>query len=162
VRTTLSYGYGLAITPLHLTQGYLTLANGGVRMPLSVLRQDGAPTGERVIEESLAREVVTMMESVTAPEGTAPGARVAGYRISGKTGTSRKVGAGGYDDKRHVALFAGIAPATDPRFVMVVVVNEPKGEQVGGGAVSGPIFGRIAAGALRLLGVRPDAEPAPV
>jgi cell division protein FtsI (penicillin-binding protein 3) len=87
---------------------------------------------------------------------------VPGYRISGKTGTSRKVGANGYDDKRHVALFAGIAPATDPRFVMVVVVNEPKGVQIGGGAVSGPIFGRIAAGALRLLGVRPDAEPASV
>ncbi|MGA1371353.1 MAG: peptidoglycan D,D-transpeptidase FtsI family protein [Pseudomonadales bacterium] len=162
VRTTLAYGYGLAITPLHLTQGYLTLATGGVRMPLTIVRQDAPPAGERVIEESLAREVVMMMESVTAPEGTAPGARVPGYRISGKTGTSRKVGAGGYDDKRHVALFAGIAPATDPRFVMVVVVNEPKGDQVGGGAVSGPIFGRIAAGALRLLGVRPDAEPASV
>jgi cell division protein FtsI (penicillin-binding protein 3) len=162
IRTTLSYGYGLAISPLHLTQGYLTLASGGVRLPLTIRRQDSAPTGERVIEESLAREVVAMMESVTAKEGTAPGAGVPGYRISGKTGTSRKVGANGYDDKRHVALFAGIAPATDPRFVMVVVVNEPKGVQIGGGAVSGPIFGRIAAGALRLLGVRPDAEPAPV
>jgi cell division protein FtsI (penicillin-binding protein 3) len=159
IRTTLAYGYGLALSPLHLTQGYLTLASGGLRMPLTILRQNAPPRSERVIEESLAREVVTMMESVTAPEGTAPGARVSGYRVAGKTGTSRKVGVGGYDDKRHVALFAGMAPATDPRFVMVVVVNEPKGEAVGGGSVSGPVFGRIAAGALRLLGVRPDAEP---
>jgi cell division protein FtsI (penicillin-binding protein 3) len=159
VRTTLAYGYGLALSPLHLTQGYLTLASGGLRMPLTIVRQTEPPRTERVIEESLAREVVTMMESVTAREGTAPGARVPGYRVAGKTGTSRKVGAeGGYDEKRHVALFAGMAPATDPRFVMVVVVNEPKGEQVGGGSVSGPVFGQIAAGALRLLGVRPDAE----
>jgi cell division protein FtsI (penicillin-binding protein 3) len=158
VRTTLAYGYGLALSPLHLTQGYLTLASGGLNLPLTIVHRDEPPHVERVIEESLAREVVRMMESVTAPEGTAPGARVPGYRVAGKTGTSRKVGAEGYDDKRHVALFAGMAPASDPRFVMIVVVNEPKGVQVGGGAVAGPVFGQIAARALRLLGVRPDAE----
>ncbi|MBX3705137.1 MAG: penicillin-binding protein 2 [Pseudomonadales bacterium] len=160
VRTTLAYGYGLAISPLHLTQGYLAFASGGLRMPLTILKQPGPPRAERVIEESLAREVVEMMESVTAREGTAPGARVPGYRVSGKTGTSRKVGAQGYDETRHVALFAGLAPASDPRFVMVVVINEPKGEEVGGGAVSGPVFGQVAGRALRLLGVRPDAERA--
>jgi len=158
VRTTLSYGYGLALSPLHLAQGYLTLASGGVRKPLTIVRQSAPPAGERVIDEELAREVVAMMESVTTREGTAPGARVPGYRIAGKTGTSRKVGAQGYDDTRHVALFAGMAPATDPRFVIVVVINEPKGEQIGGGAVAGPVFGQVAARALRLLGVRPDAE----
>jgi cell division protein FtsI (penicillin-binding protein 3) len=97
-----------------------------------------------------------MMETVTEVEGTAPKARVGGYRIAGKTGTSRKVGAAGYDDERHVALFAGMAPASDPRFVMVVVINEPKGEAKGGGAVAAPVFGQVAARALRLLGVRPD------
>jgi len=158
VRTTLSYGYGLALSPLHLTQGYLTLASGGLRMPLTILKQTTPPAAERAIDESLAREIVEMMESVTHRGGTAPGARVPGYRISGKTGTSRKVGAQGYDDTRHVALFAGLAPASDPRFVMVVVINEPKGAEIGGGAVAGPVFGRIAGRALRLLGVRPDAE----
>ena len=158
VRTTLSYGYGLALSPLHLAQGYLTLASGGVRKPLTIIRQSAPPAGERVIDEELAREVVAMMESVATREGTAPGARVPGYRIAGKTGTSRKVGAQGYDDTRHVALFAGMAPATDPRFVIVVVINEPKGELIGGGAVAGPVFGQVAARALRLLGVRPDAE----
>lgn len=156
VRTTLAYGYGLAISPLQLAQGYLTLATGGVRLPVSILRQSEPPRGQRVFERTLAEQVVGMMESVTDDEGTAPRARVPGYRVAGKTGTSRKVSAHGYDDERHVALFAGMAPLDDPRFVMVVVINEPRGEARGGGVVAAPVFGQVAARTLRLLGVQPD------
>jgi cell division protein FtsI (penicillin-binding protein 3) len=103
-----------------------------------------------------------MMEAVTEDGGTAPKARVPGFRVAGKTGTARKVGVGGYDDERHVALFAGIVPVSDPRIVVVVVVNEPKGEARGGGGVAAPVFSRVAARSLRLLGVKPDALTASV
>ncbi|HEX7034770.1 MAG TPA: penicillin-binding protein 2 [Pseudomonadales bacterium] len=159
VRATLAYGYGLAVSPLQLAQGYLTLASGGHRRPVSVLKQDSVPSGTPVFDADDVRTVVRMMESVVEKEGTAPAARVPGYRIAGKTGTSRKVGPGGYDDERHVALFAGLAPASDPRFVIVVVINEPGGTAKGGGEVAAPVFGRVAARALRLLGVPPDGEP---
>ncbi len=156
VRATLAYGYGLAVSPLQLAQGYLTLATGGMRLPVSILASRQPPRAERAFDAELTRTVLEMMVSVTGDEGTAPRARVPGYPIAGKTGTSRKVGAAGYDDERHVALFAGIAPATDPRFVMVVVINEPGGAAEGGGAVAAPVFGQVAARALRLLGVEPE------
>lgn len=161
VRTTLAYGYGLAVSPLQLARGYLTLATGGRRLPVSVLKQASAPRGEPVFDPEDTRTVLRMMESVVEKEGTAPLARVPGYRVAGKTGTSRKVGPGGYDDERHVALFAGLAPVSDPRFVIVVVINEPGGSAKGGGEVAAPVFGRVAARALHLLGVPPDGEPVP-
>jgi cell division protein FtsI (penicillin-binding protein 3) len=157
VRATLAYGYGLAVTPLQLASSYLTLATGGVRLPVSIMRRDDVPGGERVFDAGLVREVVTMMEGVALAGGTAPKARVAGYRIAGKTGTARKVGVGGYDDARHVAFFAGLAPVDDPRLVMVVVVNEPRGKLSGGGDVAAPVFSRIMARALRVLDVPPEA-----
>ena len=157
VRATLAYGYGLAVSPLQLAQAYLTLATGGMRLPLSVVRQEEPPPGERVFAAELAGAVVAMMEGVTAEGGTAPKARVAGFRVAGKTGTARKVSAHGYDDERHVALFAGMAPVSDPRLVMVVVINEPQGEVRGGGEVAAPVFSRVIARSMRLLGVKPDA-----
>ncbi len=160
MQVTLAYGYGLALSPLQLAAGYLTLATGGVRLPVSVLKTDGPPHGERVFDQKRTRTVLHMMEAVTSDEGTAPRARVPGYQVAGKTGTSRKVGPDGYDDERHVALFAGIAPVSDPRFVMVVVINEPHGAAKGGGAVAAPVFGQVAARALPLLGVAPDEEAA--
>jgi cell division protein FtsI (penicillin-binding protein 3) len=157
VRATLAYGYGLSVSPLQLALGYLTLATGGVRLPVSIFARSAPPEGHRVFDEALARRVMLMMESVVEAEGTAPRARVPGFRVAGKTGTSRKVGQAGYDDERHVALFAGIAPVSDPRFVMVVVINEPGGAAKGGGEVAAPVFGQVAGRALRLLGVDPDA-----
>lgn len=163
MRATLAYGYGLAMTPLQLSQVYLTLATGGVRLPVSILRQSEPAAGERVFDRRMTRQVLEMMEAVTEDTGTAPKARVSGFRVAGKTGTARKVGTAGYDDERHVALFAGVAPVSDPRIVMVVVVNEPRGEARGGGGVAAPVFSRVAARSLRLLGVKPDtlvaAEP---
>ncbi len=153
----MAYGYGLAVSPLQLAQAYLTLATGGLRLPLTVLRQDSPPPGERVFASAVTRDVISMMEGVTADTGTAPKARVAGYRVAGKTGTARKVSAHGYDDERHVALFAGMAPASDPRLVMVVVINEPKGDMRGGGEVAAPVFSRVIARSMRLLGVKPDS-----
>ena len=102
-----------------------------------------------------------MMVGVTEDNGTAQLARVAGYRVAGKTGTARVVGTQGYDDQRHVALFAGIVPASDPRIVTVVVVNEPRGGIFGGGSVAAPVFARVAARTMRLLGIKPDSPDSP-
>ena len=157
VRATLAYGYGLAISPLQLAQAYLTLATGGVRLPVSIIRQNQIPTAERIFEASLVRDVVGMMEGVTDREGTAPKARIKGFRVAGKTGTIRKVGANGYDDNRHAAWFAGMVPASNPRIVSVVLINEPRGEAKGGGEVAAPVFGRVMARAMHLLGGSPDA-----
>jgi cell division protein FtsI (penicillin-binding protein 3) len=156
VRTTLSFGYGMTASPMQLAQAYLTLATGGVRLPLSILRLDDAPRGQRVFDAEHAATVVAMMEGVATRQGTAPQARVAGFQVAGKTGTARKVGPQGYDDTRHVAFFAGLAPVESPRIVVVVVINEPKGDRIGGGEVAGPIFARIVARALRVLSVEPS------
>ena len=100
-----------------------------------------------------------MLEKVASAEGTAPRARVAAYRVAGKTGTTRKMSPGGYDDQRHVALFAGYAPVHAPRIVVVVVIDEPAAGAIGGGSVAAPVFARVVAQALRILGVAPDAGP---
>ena len=157
VRATLAYGYGLAVTPLQLAQAYLSLATRGVRLPVSIIRQDQSPTGTRVFDEALAGEVVRMMEGVTDREGTAPKARIEGFRVAGKTGTVRKVGSAGYDDSRHAAWFAGMVPASNPKIVAVILIDEPKGEAKGGGEVAAPVFGRVMARAMHLLGVPQDA-----
>jgi cell division protein FtsI (penicillin-binding protein 3) len=161
VRATLAYGYGLAVTPLQLAQAYLTLATGGVRLPVSILRLDRIPEGERIFDPELVGQVISMMEGVTDREGTAPKARVEGFRVAGKTGTVRKVGAGGYDDNRHAAWFAGVLPASNPKIVAVVLIDEPRGEAKGGGEVAAPVFGRVMARAMHLLGVPRDVAEGP-
>ena len=155
-RATLAYGYGLALTPLQLARGYMSLANAGVAYPLSILRRAAPPPATRLFDEELSAEVRDMLASVIEPGGTAPMAAVAGFRVGGKTGTARKVGAGGYDDKRHVAWFAGIAPLDDPQIVMVVLINEPRRGPVGGGSVAAPVFARVASRSLRALAVPPQ------
>src|SRR5690606_24670664 len=105
-RAALAYGYGLSVTPLQLASAYATIAADGVRRPVSFLALPEPPTGEEVISPEVARQVRAMMAMVVAEGGTAPQARVAGYRVAGKTGTSRKAIAGGYDDKAHLAYFA--------------------------------------------------------
>ena len=154
-RATLAYGYGLTVSPLQLARGYLTLASGGVRRDLTILR--GAEVREDMVFQGPAVAAVTrMMRGVLEPDGTAPRGLPTGYTAAGKTGTARKVGSAGYDDRSHVAFFAGFAPASTPRIVLVVVVNEPRGGLIGGGAVAAPIFARVAERALRVLGVPPD------
>ena len=156
VRATLAYGYGLSVSPIQLAQAYLTLASHGMRLPISIVKSDVPNTGERVFEAQATKDVLTMMELVTAREGTAANAAVSGYRVAGKTGTARMIGANGYDDERHIAWFAGVAPVSDPKVVMIIVINEAKAGRSGGGKVAAPVFARVAERSLRLLGVGPD------
>lgn len=157
-QVSLAFGYGITASPLQLAAAYAAFANGGVRLPVSLLRLEQAPEGQRVVDPAIAASVLEMLHAVTVDDGTATRARVAGYRVGGKTGTVHKVGAEGYAKDRYVALFAGIAPVDNPRIVSVVVINEPQGEDYGGGAAAAPVFSAIAGGALRLLNVPPDAE----
>ena len=156
---TLSFGYGMSATPLQLAQAYVVLANDGIYRPISFLLRDEIPPGQRVLSSQVARQVMDMLEEAVGPEGTAPAARVAGYRVAGKTGTVHKSVAGGYSSDRYVSVFAGLAPASDPRLVMVVMVNEPSNGKHFGGQVAAPVFSRVMSGALRLLAIPPDAAP---
>ena len=155
-RTAMAYGYGFTVTPLQLASAYVALAGHGSRLPLSILKQDRVPEPQQVFDAEYAREVIAMMERVTQQGGTATNADIDDYRVAGKTGTARVLENGRYNDERHVAWFAGLAPVSDPRIVMVVLVNEPNTDRASGGKVAAPVFGRVAAHSLRLLGVRPD------
>ncbi|ART80839.1 penicillin-binding transpeptidase domain-containing protein [Oceanisphaera avium] len=154
-KATLSFGYGLTVTPLQLAQAYAVIANGGVRFPLSILKREQPPKGEQVIPKQHADSVLKMLEAVVGPGGTAGNAAIPGYRVGGKTGTSRKAIAGGYGND-YVGLFAGVAPISDPRLAMVVVMNEPQGDQYYGGQVAAPVFAEVMSGALQLMNIRPD------
>ena len=151
-----SYGYGMSVTALQLARAYSVLANDGVMKPVSFLKIDTAPEGERVMSASVASQVRTMLETVVADGGTGRLARVEGYRIAGKTGTVHKMASSGYSQDRYSALFAGIAPASNPRLVMVVVIHDPQGDDYHGGRVAAPVFSKVMAGALRLLNIPPD------
>ncbi|MDC3124009.1 penicillin-binding protein 2 [Gammaproteobacteria bacterium] len=155
-RTAMAYGYGFTVTPLQLASAYVALAGHGSRLPLSILKQNRVPEPRQVFDAESAREVIAMMERVTQQGGTATNADIDDYRVAGKTGTARVLENGRYNDERHVAWFAGLAPVSDPRIVMVVLVNEPNTDRASGGKVAAPVFGRVAAHSLRLLGVRPD------
>ncbi|PVV06430.1 MAG: cell division protein [gamma proteobacterium symbiont of Ctena orbiculata] len=157
-QATLSFGYGLSVTPLQLARAYGVLANDGVRMPVSLLKQEQAEPGERVMRKSTARTVVKMLEAVVSSEGTAPLAAVPGYRVAGKTGTAKKSVAGGYAEDKYLSLFVGIAPVSDPRLVMAVFIDEPQGKEYYGGLVAGPVFSKVMSGALRLLNIPPDKQ----
>jgi cell division protein FtsI (penicillin-binding protein 3) len=156
---TLAFGYGISVTPLQLARAYAVVAAEGISRPVSFLRRDAVPRGERVLSVRVAQQVMAMLEDVTGPEGTALAARVAGYRVAGKTGTVRKSIAGGYADDKYLAVFAGMAPVTNPRLVMVVMVNEPGNDKYYGGQVAAPVFSRVMSGALRLMAIPPDNFP---
>jgi cell division protein FtsI (penicillin-binding protein 3) len=155
-RATLAFGYGMNVSVLQMAQAYSVIASGGVKRPVSLLRVDQAPESVRVVDERLAQDVTVMLRRVASTEGTASRARAISYTVAGKTGTSRKVGPQGYDEKRHMASFVGIAPAENPRIVAVVVIDEPKTDQYSGGLVAAPVFSKVAEGALRMLHVPPQ------
>ena len=156
-QATLSYGYGISVSVLQLAQAYAVLAADGIYRPVSLLRRDAVPEGTRVFSKETAITVRSMMESVVAPGGTATRAAVAGYRVAGKTGTVKKLGKDGYTQRKYISLFVGMAPASDPRLVIAVMINEPRGKQYYGGLVAAPVFSAVMDDALRLLNVAPDA-----
>ncbi|WP_286862268.1 MULTISPECIES: penicillin-binding protein PBP3 [Acinetobacter] len=154
---TMSYGYGLNATVLQLADAYAMLANKGVKVPLSLYKLEEQPKGEQMIDPKIADQVLLMMETATLPGGTATRATVPGYRVAGKTGTAHKLRADrkGYSTNEYRALFAGVAPVSDPRIAMVVVVENPQGTYYGG-TVSAPVFARVMQESLRLLNVPLD------
>ncbi|GAB4289608.1 MAG: peptidoglycan D,D-transpeptidase FtsI [Thiohalomonadaceae bacterium] len=156
-RATLSYGYGLSVTALQLAQAYAALAADGRMHSVTLLPVAGeVPESRQVMRPQIAQQVRAMLELAVEKDGTGSRAAVPGYRVGGKTGTARKVTSGGYSEDRYLALFAGFAPASTPRLAMVVVIDEPQGDEYYGGQVAAPVFGRVMSGALRLLDIAPD------
>lgn len=158
-RATFSFGYGLMVTPLQLARVYATIGSYGINRPLSITKVDPPVAGQRVFDESLVKTVMHMMESVALPGGGGVKAAIKGYRIAIKTGTAKKVGPDGRYINKYIAYTAGVAPASRPRFALVVVINDPQGGKYYGGAVSAPVFGAIMGGVLRTMNVEPDALP---
>jgi len=160
-RVTFSFGYGLSVSTLQLARAYAAIASGGVLKPVSLVPVSQPPAGERVMSEKIAQQLIPMLEGAASEKGTGGAARVAGYRVAGKTGTVRKSAAGGYAEDSYFSLFAGMIPASHPRLVMVVMINDPRGDAFYGGAVAAPVFGRVMGGAVRLLDIEPDNLPVP-
>ncbi|MDG6315127.1 penicillin-binding transpeptidase domain-containing protein [Glaesserella parasuis] len=154
-RAAIAYGYGLNVTPLQLARAYATLGSFGVYRPLSITKVDPPVLGDRVLPEKITRDVVKMMESVAQKGEGGQRAMVDGYRVAVKTGTVRKLEKGQYV-KKHFAYTAGIAPASNPRFAIVVLINEPKAGNYYGGAVSAPLFSSIMGYALKAYNIKPD------
>jgi cell division protein FtsI (penicillin-binding protein 3) len=157
-RATFAYGYGFQVTPLQLAAAYQVIAAGGIKRDLSLVKTDAAK-GHRVMSEETAEALKVMLHRVI-DEGTGSRAYIEDYSVAGKTGTVRKVGESGYEDTRHMAFFAGMTPADKPRLVGVVIINEPSGEEYGGGAIAAPVFSRVMQEALRLLNIPPLDEAA--
>ena len=150
-----AYGYGISVTALQLAEAFAALADDG-RLRRPSLIMDALNPPESILDPTIARQVSAMLETVTGPEGTGKKARVENYRVSGKTGTSRKSGSGGYKERRYIATFAGFAPSSDPKIAGVAIVNDPTNGEYFGGSVAGPLFSSVMAGALRLMDVPPD------
>ena len=157
---TLGYGYGISVTPLQLAQAYSALGNGGRIYPVSLVAVDQAGAPMQAISSDTASAVKRMLEEVVGPGGTGSKAALTGYRVAGKTGTAWKSGVGGYSQDEYFSIFAGLAPASDPRLATVVVIDEPSGELYYGSDVAAPVFADVMAESLRLLAVPPDALPA--
>ena len=158
-QATMSFGHGISVTLLQLARAYTVFANDGELKPVSLFKLSESPVGHQVFSAQVANDVKAMLELVVLPGGTAPKAQVAGYRVGGKTGTAHKIGAHGYEDDKYVASFVGIAPASNPRLIMAVMIDEPDiaGDQYYGGAAAAPVFSTVMADALRMLSVPQDS-----
>ena len=153
----MAYGHGISVSLLQLARAYTVFASDGELRDISLMKQAQPMPSERVFSAHTAQALRSMLEMVVMPGGTAPRAQVMGYRVAGKTGTAHKLdGHGGYASDRYVASFVGFAPASDPRLIIAVMIDEPSAGQYYGGQVAAPVFSRIMAGALRMLGVSPD------
>lgn len=159
---TLAYGYGLSVTAIQLAHAYATLANDGRSVPLTMIRVDGErPAGTQVIAQNIAQTVKGMLQQVVEAPGGVFRAQVPAYHVAGKSGTARKSTAGtkGYTVNAYRSLFAGFAPVNNPRIAMLVVIDEPSTGAYYGGLISAPVFGKVMAGALRLMNIAPDNLP---
>ena len=156
---TMSYGHGVSVSLLQLARAYSVFASDGELKQLTLIRREQPVAGKRVVSRRTAQAVRKMLEMVTQPGGTATRAQVAGYRVAGKTGTAHKLDGATYAADRYVSSFVGFAPASNPRLVIAVMIDEPGGKHYYGGEVAAPAFSNVMAGALRLLGVPPDAPP---
>jgi cell division protein FtsI (penicillin-binding protein 3) len=158
-QATMSYGHGLSLSLMQLARAYTVFAREGDIIPLTLTRSDDPPAGSKqVFSQETVREVRAMLEMATQEGGTAPKARVSGYRVGGKTGTAYKIEDGRYV-RKYVASFVGLAPLSDPRLVVAVMIDEPTTQSHYGGDVAGPVFARVMGGVLRTLGIAPDAPP---
>ncbi|WP_443190123.1 peptidoglycan D,D-transpeptidase FtsI family protein [Pseudomonas indica] len=159
---TLAYGYGLSVTAVQLAHAYAVLANQGQNVPLSMVRLDNKPAPTQVIDREVAHTVLGMLQAVVEePGGGGARAKVPGYHVGGKSGTARKaaVGSKGYVEHAYRSFFAGVAPIANPRIAVVVMIDEPSNGAYYGGLVSAPVFGKVMAGALRLMNIAPDDLP---
>lgn len=158
---SLAYGYGLSVTAVQLAHAYAVLGNSGTNVPLSMLRLDRPQEGVQAIDKQIAKTVLGMLQSVVEEEGGGgTRAKVPGYHVGGKSGTAKKItGTGGYTKDAYRAFFAGVAPVSDPRIAIVIVVDEPTEGGYYGGLVAAPVFGKVAARALRLMNIAPDNLP---
>ena len=155
-QATMSYGNGISVNLLQLARAYTVFANGGELMPVTLLKQETPAVGVKVYSDATSQAVRDMMEMVVRPGGTAPLAQITGYRVAGKTGTAHKLENGKYID-RYVASFVGMAPASNPRLIVAVMINEPGGRDYYGGLVAAPVFSSVMGASLRLLSVPNDA-----
>jgi cell division protein FtsI (penicillin-binding protein 3) len=153
----MSYGHGISVSLIQLARAYMIFARNGDILPLSFQKLTQPPVPQRVISEKTAIEMREMMEKVVGPGGTAPLAQVRGYRVAGKTGTAHKL-EGGHYVKKYVGSFVGLAPASDPRIIIAVMIDEPSNGKYFGGQVAAPVFSNVAASALRSLNISPDAS----
>jgi cell division protein FtsI (penicillin-binding protein 3) len=156
-QATLSYGHGISVSLLQLARAYTVFATEGRLQPLSLVRRDEAVQGTRVISAGTALAVRNMLELVVKAGGTAPRAQVMGYRVAGKTGTAHKLEGRSYAGDRYVSSFVGLAPASDPRLLVAVMIDEPSDGQYYGGVVAAPVFSQVMSEALRMLSIAPDA-----
>jgi cell division protein FtsI (penicillin-binding protein 3) len=156
-QATMSYGHGISVSLLQLARAYLIFATDGELKPVTLVRREAPAESIRVISPATAQAVRRMLEMAAQPGGTAPRAQVIGYRVAGKTGTTHKLEGRGYAADKYVSSFVGFAPASGPRLVVAVMIDEPTNGQYYGGAVAAPVFSQVTAGALRLLAVAPDA-----
>jgi cell division protein FtsI (penicillin-binding protein 3) len=161
-QATMAYGHGISVSLIQLAHAYTVFARDGELAPLSLLKTGAPAQGERVFSPEVARALREMLESAVQPGGTAPRARIVGWRVGGKTGTAHKQENGGYAANKYVSSFVGFAPVSAPRLVIAVMLDEPSAGQYYGGAVAAPVFAQVMQGALRLLGVPHDAPMTPI
>jgi len=156
-QATMAYGHGISVNLVQLARAYTVFANDGELKPVSLLKVDAPVAGRPVLKPQTARAVRHMLEMAVLPGGTAPKAQVSGYRVAGKTGTAHKLDGHVYANNKYISSFVGFAPASNPRLVIAVMLDEPGGDQYYGGAIAAPVFSSVMGAALRMLGVPPDA-----